>query len=121
MAERVSTITKSDRFAEDVRTVLWSGLTNATSDTGEPFPMASAADRSVQVKGTFGAGGTAVIEGSNDGITYATLNDPALAPLSFNAAGLRQVTELPLWIRPRITAGDGTTDLEVILLVRRGK
>lgn len=101
-----------------VRRVLWETLTT-TNDNGAAISMASFADRSVQVLGTFGAGGTIVLEGSNDGgTTYVTLKDPLGNNLSFTAAGLKMVGDLAYHVRPRVTAGDGTTDLDVYLLLR---
>lgn len=101
----------------------WTGLTKRTLDTGEPLNLAAFADRSVQVKGTFGTGGTVIIEGSNDRESdtpiYAQLVDPQGNAISFTAAGIEQVLESTYLIRPRVTAGDGTTDLTVTILVRR--
>ena len=101
----------------------WTGLTKTTDDTGDPLNLAPFADRSVQVKGTFGTGGTVIIEGSNDreGDTpiYAPLVDPQGNAVSFEAAGIEQILETSYLIRPRVTAGDGTTDLTVTILVRR--
>lgn len=76
-------------------------------------------DRTIQITGTFGAGGTIVLEGSNDGgTTWATLTDPLGNALSFTSAGMKQITELPELVRPRVTAGDGTTSLNAYLFCR---
>lgn len=93
----------------------WTALTTTNVD-GAPFTLAGYKDRSVQVVGTFGVGGTCVIQGSNDGTTYATLTDPQGNALSFSSAGLEAVSELVLYLRPYITGGDGTTDLDVFLI-----
>lgn len=95
----------------------WTNLTTTDVD-GEKVAYAGASDRTVQVVGTFGAGGTVVIEGSNDGTNWATLTDPQGNALSFTAAKVETVMELTRYIRPRVTGGDGTTDLTVILLMR---
>lgn len=75
-------------------------------------------DKSVQVSGTFGAGGTVVIEGSNDNVTWYTLSSPANAALSFNAAGLKQIVEAARHTRARVSAGDGTTAIAVAIFAR---
>lgn len=119
MATRPVVITNPEQyiFGESYLRTQWTGLLNG--DDGSPFPNVSLADRSVQVKGTFGAGGTVVIEGSNDGgTTYNTLVDQGGTALSFTAAGIKQIRDLPGLIRPRVTAGDGTTSLEVNLISR---
>lgn len=95
-------------------------LNNTDSTTGDYVDGMNSAwsDRSVQVSGTFGTGGTCVIEGSNDGVTWFTLSSPANSTLSFTQAGLKQIVEACRHVRPRITAGDGTTAIAVSLFMR---
>ena len=97
-------------------------LAMANGDDGMPLLINRMTDRSVQVTGTFGAGGTLVIEGSNDGgATWSTLNDLQATALSFTSARLEGIAEIATLIRPRVTAGDGTTALNVyITAVGRG-
>lgn len=117
MATRSFQVTARVHFNQDANVIQWSGLLQG--DDGEPFEMPSMSDRSVQVHGTFGAGGTLVIEGSNDGVNYFPLTDPQGNALSFTSAKIEQVSEITLWLRPRVTAGDGTTSLTVTMLARR--
>ena len=95
----------------------------ANGDSGVPFGFPDWADRTIQVFGTFGAGGTLIIEGSNDlGPTptnWTAMVDQNGTALSFTAAGVRLLNEEPLWIRPRVTAGDGTTAITVQASARR--
>lgn len=119
MAVRAKTITKLGGFRNLVWVVEWLGLTKTTDDTGDPMELPSAADRSVQVVGTFGTGGNLRVQGSNDGTTWAVLTDPQGNALNFTAAGIEAVTELTRHIRPAITAGDVATDIQVYLLLRR--
>ena len=116
MAVRDAVRTKIETWRDDSHVVAWSGLLN--TDTGEPIEMVGSSDRSVQVSGTFGVGGTCLIEGSNNGVNYHTLTDPQGSDLSFGAAGLEQIMTLPRWIRPRISAGDGDTALVVTMLLK---
>ena len=99
--------------------ISWLGLANG--DTGKPFTGADWADRSVQIEGTFGTGGTIVIEGSNNGSTYKTLRDHNGAQLTFMAADLESVSHTVSAIRPRVSAGDGTTSINVYMFVRRSR
>lgn len=99
-----------------VSRTVWSGLLN--TDTGSPQKGADLPDRSVQVGGTFGAGGSVALRGSNDGVTYFTLTDLQGNALTFTAAAIEQVQENPLFIRPEVLAGDGSTDLTVTLICR---
>lgn len=100
-------------------TAIWPTMTNSGSDVGEAIEMFGSADRSVQVTGTFGTGGTIRIEGSNDGSNYYPLTDPQGNNLDFTSAKIEAVSEITRYIRPRVTAGDGTTSLTVTMLLRR--
>lgn len=93
----------------------------ANGDDGQPFDLMDYPDRSVQLTGTLGAGGTATIEGSNDETTFQGLADPQGNALAMNTLKIEQIMELPLKTRPRITGGDGTTALNVIFICRRQK
>lgn len=100
-----------------VAKVEWTGLLNG--DTGRGEDMTRFADRTVQVKGTFGVGGSINIEGSNDGgTTWAILNDSRGEgnALTLTAADMRTVLENPGLIRPNVTAGDGSTSLTVTIV-----
>jgi len=101
-----------------VRVFLWENLING--DDGEPLYLPQHSDKTVQVIGTFGVGGTCLIEGSCMTVTptYGTLNDSQGNALSFTAAKLETVLEDPYIIRPRVSAGDVTTDLDVYILVK---
>ena len=94
---------------------LWSGLLNG--DDGSAESTSRLSDKTVQVNGTFGAGGSVTIQGSNDGINWFTLTEAdGTTPATYTAAALAQLLENPLYVRPLVTAGDGTTSLTVTLL-----
>lgn len=100
-----------------VRLITWSGLLNG--DNGAPAQWVEFADRCFQVTGTFGAGGSLTMEGSNDGINWAALADPQGNALTFTAQKVEQALELPRYVRPNVTAGDGTTSLVATLCMRK--
>ncbi|MBK8772253.1 MAG: hypothetical protein IPM06_17775 [Rhizobiales bacterium] len=91
----------------------WSGcrwLAITEADTGAAFELSRFADRSVQVFGTFGAGGTLLIEGSNDGgTTWATLKDVFGVALQFTSADILTIGPIVRHIRPRVSAGTGVS------------
>lgn len=103
MATVPSTITRAKPFA-DAWIISWS-LSNA--DEGVPMDLPQANDKSVQVAGTL-AGATIVIQGSNDGVNWETLQDPEGAALSFSASGLRGILEHTRYIRPVSSGGSGS-------------
>lgn len=119
MATRAKSIVKTDTLGDDVRIVTWAGLTQATLDDGDPFEMPGWADRTVQVIGNLGTGGSVRIEGSLDGTNFVPLTDPQGNALDVTTLKIESVSELTRYIRPRITAGDAGTDLTVMLLARR--
>lgn len=104
-------------LGENTVRATWSGLLNG--DTGAPVDWPLYADRSVQVVGTFGAGGSVSIEGSNDDSNYVALSDARGSALAITAARLEQVEDCSKSIRPNVTAGDGTTSLKVVLFGRK--
>lgn len=107
-----------DNLNDDAARITWTGLLNG--DDGAPATgMSEFDDRSVQVQSTFGAGGTVLIEGTVDGSNYQTLNDAFGVALSVTSARIRAVTEYVYAVRPRVTAGDGTTSLTVTMICKR--
>ena len=103
-------------FPGESSLISWTGLGNG--DDGEPLQFGAFTDRSIQFSGTFGAGGTIVLECSNDGVTYAPLTDPQGNPISKTSASLEAISEATRYVRPRVSAGDGTTNLGAYLFVR---
>ena len=97
----------------------WTGLLNG--DQGSAVEAADWADRTVQIAGTFGVGGSVTLEGSNDNSNWVALTDPQGNAVTKTAAGLEVFEEGPRYIRPNVTAGDGTTSLTVTVWARRGR
>lgn len=118
MATITPTVTKLGGDDSTVK-VKYETLTQTNAD-GSPIAWVQWADRSVQVLGTFGTGGTLTIEGSNDGgTTWATLSDPQGNALTIQAAKIEAITEICELVRPRVSVADGTTDLDVYFVLRR--
>ena len=103
------------RIGPNARRIVWTGLLNG--DDGTPFDGFQDAIRCIQVFGTFGAGGSLQLEASLEATstTYGILHDTAGSDLTFTAARIEQVQEGLVRYRPRVTAGDGTTTLTVIV------
>lgn len=118
MTVQASTITQPGSAAS-LKLVTWALMLNG--DSGTPYASADWADRCLQISGTFGAGGTVLWEGSNDpaAAVWAVLNDINGNALSLTTASIKQMNEAPLWIRPRVSAGDGTTSILATVLARR--
>lgn len=117
----MSTRTASSPAVRDAfsKRIHWEGLLNG--DVGSSEQYGHFADRSVQVTGTFGAGGSVSLKGSNDGgTTWVVLTDPQGNALTFTAAGLEAISEMTFMVRPEVTAGDGTTSLKVDVFAAGG-
>ena len=94
----------------------WAAMANG--DTGAPVNFPGNADKTIQVTGTFGAGGSATLQGSNDGVNYFALTNPTGTVIALTANGISAVTEACQFVRPAATAGDGTTALVAVVFAR---
>lgn len=102
---------------DDAVRVSWGPLVQG--DTCDAFSgLSEYADRSVQIKGTFG-GATLAVKGSNDGSNFETLTDPLGSAISRTTDGLKQITEYTHLVNPVLTGGDGNTSITVTLVAKR--
>lgn len=119
MATRNPTVTYAPNGQANMVAINWSGLLNG--DAGAPFEGIDWADRTAQISGAFGTGGSITLEGSNDGTNYLALTDPQGNAITKTAAALETIEEGPRYTRPRVTAGDGTTNLTAVIYARRSR
>lgn len=110
------------RSSSGVLVVSWVGLAN--SDYGQALSVPALADRSIHLLGALGTGGAATIYGTNKpdpnlatDTDWSILNDPQANPLVMSVLKVESVMEPTLWIRPKITAGDGSTLLNLYLVL----
>lgn len=97
-------------------TVSWASL--ASGDNGAAVQIGNAATISVQFSGTFTIT-TVVLEGSNDGTTYYTIDDIEGTAISKTAAGQMEVRDRPKYIRPRISVGGVSTDVTAVMYLSK--
>lgn len=103
--------------------VLWAGMNNG--DDGAPFPCSQYPDKSVQVYGNFGTGGTLSVQGalhpSSNNYVWGNLEDGSGTTLAFNAAkgnnAVDTVQPNVMAIRPIVGAGDANTNLNCLLVM----
>lgn len=116
MATRASSTIKT-QLHEVALVIDWTGLVQG--DDGEWRLLAHYGDKCLHVFGTFG-GATVILEGSNEDVptNAAQLTDPTQTVIALTANGIKQVLENPLWVRPRISGGDGTTSVTARLVCR---
>lgn len=113
MATRNAVVTAPD---SGILVVTWSGLTFGTTDVGNAQGFTRWADKTVQMVGTLGVGGEATIEGSNDGTTWGILTDPLGVDLILVDGAPVVISQNPLYIRPNMTGGDGSTSVSIIIV-----
>lgn len=116
MATVVPVTTFPFETSRDVAVTTWATL--LAGDDGEPVRLAVYSDRSIQVSGEFG-GASVTIGGSNDGETYHALHDTSGNVMTLTEGKLQQIVELPIYIKPRVFGGDGTTALKVVMSGRK--
>lgn len=118
MADAIRAVSRTDiRSAIPAAVFTWTGLDS--DDSGSPIECVDYTDRTVAITGTFGSGGSVTLQGSNDGTTWFALTDPQGNAITKTAAAMELVIEAPVYIRPLVTAGDGTTSLTVKLFCKR--
>lgn len=103
--------------------------TLANGDIGGAVGIPNNFDATVHVYGTFGAGGSVTLYGSNntDDLVanapgsgdWIVLTDPQGNAITKTTASIEAVLEMPLYMGPKCTAGDGTTSIVVNLLLRQ--
>lgn len=109
--------TQRIRFGGANALFTWANL--QAGDQGKPVEFSEFADRSVQFSGVFG-GGSASLEGSNDGENWHVLTDTAGAPITKTQGAISAVTEMTRFVRPSVSGGDGSGGITCTLFVLGG-
>lgn len=110
---------KEDSSA-DYAVHLWEGATNGgTPDTfGAVLVQKTPYNITLQVSGTFGASASVALHGSLDGTNYTALADLSGTEIGLGASGIASARDAALYLKPVLTSGNGSTDIDVRLMVR---
>ena len=104
-------------LSSDATVVTWDA--GATGDTGAVYLNSTGATRGcVQFRGTFAGGTVIVLQGSNDGTTWYTLDDTQTVAVSATAAAIFEFDSAARYLRPSI--GSGAADSVSAIMVIRG-
>ena len=96
----------------------WQPMSNG--DVGLVQSGPNLPDKTVSIGGVFGAAGSVSIEGDNiDGARGIILKDVNGNPCTFTTSATVAISPAPAFMRPRVTAGDGTTSMQVIITETR--
>lgn len=107
-----------EQFGTSSVRVTWPHVKNG--DTCNPVNLGIYSDRSIQVVGTFGVGGTVQVHGSNDASNFAQLSDLRGTAFAITTAKIEQIEDVTYALKPVVSAGDGTTDLTITMFATRG-
>lgn len=96
-------------------------------EEGQAIAIPNHSDKTVQIYGTFG-GASVVIQASNDPLAptdpdnavWWTVKNVEAELMNKSAAGGWLLMDNPIWMRPIVTGGDGTTSLNVVMCSKRG-
>jgi len=92
----------------------WAGLLNG--DSGNPAAVLTRGiGYTIQATGTFGAGGSVALHGSNDGVNYLAMDDAGGTTIAMTTTKIWRMANMPKFVKPVVTAGDGTTVLAVAM------
>ncbi|MEN6386437.1 MAG: hypothetical protein ABFD79_14760 [Phycisphaerales bacterium] len=124
-------IQPTDKATHAGVTVTWTGITQA--DSGAAYDFSRFTDLSVQIRGTFGSGGTMVVYGTNIDAdaakepsdataSYRPLqNVDGLSDISATSALIAQILEATKYVAPEVTAGTGVSLDVIVQAFRRAK
>lgn len=99
--------------------LLFSWLAVPNANTGTPISVPDYADITVYFGGTFTGGGTVSLKGSLDGTNYVVLTDPQGNAITKTAEAIEAATENCRYLRPEVTAGGGSTAINIYVMCRR--
>lgn len=116
----MSTITLTEPSMAGVSSVAksfsWTPLTETNADGSAANVAFATVSITVQVRGTFG-GTSVAIEGSMDGTNWFTCKDATGTAIAITSAGGCSLSDLPVYIRPKLTGGSSAS-ITVVALVR---
>jgi hypothetical protein len=119
MATVIPTIVRDN---ENMVTFTYTPMANG--DDGSPIPpiWSEYSDRSIDATSTMGVGGSLTAQWSNTGVTteYRAATDTTGTAIALTVTNTgKQITEVSKFLRPKVTAGDGTTAITATITIRR--
>lgn len=103
-------------YPVDLTRIEWEEITESDTATEVTIKGLGPAVGSVQFTGTFG-GATAVLQGSNDGSTWVTINDQNGDAISMTSAGAADFSTAMLYLRPSMSSGS-SQDIDIFMVLR---
>ena len=113
----MATIQPVFSYPVDVTKVFWETVTEADTTAPITVPGIKGAVGSFQAVGTWGSA-TAVLQASNDGTNWVTVQDVEGNAVSMTADGLVDISSAALYLRVS-TSGGSSQDLDFHLVMRQ--
>lgn len=107
----------TDRPVQGVTLITWEQINNNDTGIGQLVAGTEPLAASFQAVGTFNSA-TVVLQGSNDNTNWATVKDFTGADISLTATGLVELSTTSLYLRPSISGGGGSQDIDCFLVLR---
>ena len=109
MATRQAKITVGNNGAV---TVFWEGLLQG--DDGNFVDVSGYTDMTVHSDGNYSGSGSITMQGSNNAVAVFSLTEPGNTAISLTADTVGSlIVEQPIYMRPLVASGDGSTDIDV--------
>lgn len=122
MATRDGEYLRDVQLGHDSPVIRWTGL--LADDDGQWRLLEHYREKCLHVFGEF-SGAILTFEGSNEDANVGEptspiqLKDQTGNIIAFTSPGISHVLENPRYVRPKITGGDGSTDLSLLMVCRR--
>lgn len=123
MATRDGEYLRDNQLHPQTPVIRWDGL--ASDDDGQWRLLGHFRHKTIHIYGTLTAGAQVLFEGTNELADFVTptnqvtLKDSTQQEIIISAApAIREVHENPLYVRPRVIGGDGSTEITVVLVCR---
>ena len=113
----MATITPEITKAAGGTSVVWETVTNADAPSAFELGFQMGLAGSLQMVGTPDSA-TVVLQGSNDGTNFVTLNDVNGNAVSLTAAGAAEFSTAMRYIKPSASGGGASQDIDVTLFLR---
>jgi len=101
----------------------WAWSVTDGDPTGDGVQVPGGSDKTIQITGNFGSGGTIVVEGSNvlapTASDWSLLHKPDGSTITMTGQDIAFIAENPVWVRVRQTAGTGVSVSALMTSLRR--
>ena len=100
-----------------VRVAMWRNIPG--DETCAPVELFDKEEFTIVTRGNFAAGGSVLLEGSNDGKAYFPLRDSSGYPIFRKRLSVQRVAGRPRYVRPSLIGASNAGAIDVHLIIQR--